>query len=778
MARKVIGPTGSRRRRWLFLFCLIAAFGTAAFVIAGAGAATGSDLYNAGMFELDGNTLVNSPPNSTPGTACANPWPASANTGGDDWAGLYQNRSTAGANGGPCSSNAFTFVPDGVGSADKTYWSGGGSKDAYDPALGPWQWGANDVSPDKNDLDNAFAAIYTKPNTTTQDLYFGSDRYTTNGDAQQGFQFLQNAVCLAGAAPGSLPGNAACPSTTPTTFPNTCSPSVSGSNAGYFVNPSTGCPAHHRTGDLLILVNFNNGGTLGLAGVFEWHCNQVNNVDACQTGGSYTQVIFGSGADCRTLNAGQSFCSTSNTGSLANEPVWAYTAKGTSGQATYSASAFVEGGVDLSRIPGAGTCFPTFMAESRSSAGPSSGLSLQAQLKDLVFGRFQLCGANVTTSASADGTTVTPKTPVYDTATVTGTGTSSPPTPTGSVEFYLCGPSASSNPTCAATTDGTDIGAGTLSGSGATATATSPSVNCTADGSGCTTGLNENPLQNGYYCFLAVYGGDPNYSGPLSNPNENHECFRVLKINTTVTTHPQESSSNITAATFGDHVTDHAQVDAVSTGDGDVTGQVTFYICDPTVLAANSESSCVTGGSQVGTAVDLNPTSGASPPSSTADSSTYVTANKLGTWCFRAVYTPATGSSYNGQEDHSTGECFTVSDTTTASSAQTWYPNDSASVSADHGAPISGTLTIQLYADADCGATTGESGDAVSGQSYTSGALSNQTSISVNSGKQTSYGVSANASVSWLVTFTSSNTSLLGSSSHCETSSVTINNNP
>lgn len=909
MARKVIGPTGSRRRRWLFLFCLIAAFATAAFVIAGAGAATGSDLYNSGSFELDGNTLVGSPAATTQdGTKCADPWPASANTGGDDWAGLYTNRATAGANGGPCNSSAFTFVADGIGGTtgtDHTYWAGGGSKDAYDPALGPWQWAANDVSPDKNDLVNAFAAIYQ--NGTHQNLYFGSDRYTTNGDAQQGFQFLQNAACLSGSG---APANAACPGTTPTTFPNTCTPSVSGSNAGWFVNPSTGCPVHHKDGDLLILVNFNNGGTLGLAGVYEWKCA----AGGCATGGTYQQQLVGTGADCKTLNPGQSFCSTSNTTNLTNEPIWAYQAKGTTGQATYKPSAFVEGGVDLARIPGAGTCFPTFVAESRSSAGPSSGLSLQAQLKDLVFGRFQLCGASVTTQASSNGT-VTPGTAVHDTVTVTGTGPSSPPTPTGSVDFYLCGPSASANPTCGATTDGTKIGSGTLSGSNATATATSPNVNCAADGIGCSTG--ENPLANGYYCFLAVYQGDQNYGGPLSNPDETNECFRVLKINTTTVTtpqqggsdisssvvfgtsvtdhavvtaadssdgpvtgtvtftlcspadlaaansgqgetscvsggtqigsavnltavspatsppsstadsdssgalnqegtwcwravytpatgssyngskddttgecftvskidtttvtHPQEDGSNITAATFGDSVTDHAVVTAANSDDGDVTGTVTFFVCNPDDLAAANmgagEDSCVTGGTQVGSPVDLSPTAMADPPSSMADSDA-VTANKLGKWCFRAVYTPADGSPYNGSKDDSTGECFTVGDTAGLTSGQTWIPNDTGTVSSTSGAPLNGTLSIQLYTGDNCGVN---SGSAVSGQLYSKTVTAKTTDSISSSNDANGYVVSGDGThtVSWLVHFASSDSNVPSPDDHCETSSVTITN--
>jgi hypothetical protein len=56
MARKVIGPTGSRRRRWLFPLCLIVALGAAAFFIAGAGAVTGSP---SGFESGDGNMVLN-----------------------------------------------------------------------------------------------------------------------------------------------------------------------------------------------------------------------------------------------------------------------------------------------------------------------------------------------------------------------------------------------------------------------------------------------------------------------------------------------------------------------------------------------------------------------------------------------------------------------------------------------------------------------------------------------------------------------------------------------
>jgi hypothetical protein len=348
---------------------------------------------NTGFFQLDGNT---SP------TACVSNDPTQ-----NDWAGLFNAGGTK-----PCGAAGFSFVADNVGSSDATYWSGGGSKDAYDPATGPWNWGANNVSPDKNDLDNAFAAIYNVPDSNPLStanpapiLFFGSDRFDTGGDAQQGFQFLQQRTCLGGGS-STLPGNAACPSSVGTTVPATCDSHAGQSNVGLFIDPSTGCPVHHKDGDLLVLVNFNKGGTLGSAAVFSWGpASGSPSPGSTDAGGHYTQVAFGSGtnaADCTSITGQSSFCATSNLTSL-NEPVWTYSAKNSKGNVitNYLPGAFIEGGVNLASITGAGTCFPTFLAESRSSAGPGTGLGLTAQLKDLALGQFELCGASITIGQSA-----------------------------------------------------------------------------------------------------------------------------------------------------------------------------------------------------------------------------------------------------------------------------------------------------------------------------------------------------------------------------------------
>ena len=351
---------------------------------------------------------------------------------------------------------------------------------------------------------------------------------------------------------------------------------------------------------------------------------------------------------------------------------------------------------------------------------------------------------------------VFPGSAVHDTAMVTGNNAAA--TPTGTVTFFLCGPTQSD---AGCTSGGTNIGTGSLSGTGATASATSPDVNTAASS-----------LSAGHYCFRAEWPGDNHYPGALAEnggASGTNECFTVRTIPTTVTTTPSAGSGG--TANFGSSVTDHAVVAATQTGDGTPTGTVTFFVCNPTQLTGGA---CPSGGTQVGSPVTTQAVSGSSPPASFADSDA-ITANQTGKWCFRAVYTPggANGSNYTGNSDASTGECFTVTDTTASTSAQTWRPNDSATATAGHAAPLNGTLSADLYTGSTCGVS---SGGAVSGQHYEK-SLTNATTLADRTltTNNTSFNVSSTASVSWLVTFSSTDANVSGSS-HCEVTSLTITN--
>jgi hypothetical protein len=370
----------------------------------------------------------------------------------------------------------------------------------------------------------------------------------------------------------------------------------------------------------------------------------------------------------------------------------------------------------------------------------------------------QLNTATLATQVSNAGP-VFPGAAVHDTATVTGNQASE--TPSGTVTFFLCGPISTGS--CDGTTNvGQNIGTGTLSGTGATASADSPGVNTAAS-----------PLTPGRYCFRATWPGDSNYPGTLTEfggAGGTNECFTVARIPTTTTTAPSVGSGGTTS--FGSSVTDHAIVQATQTGDGNPTGTVTFFVCDP---SQTSGGACPDpNGTQVGSPVNLAAISGSNPPASSADSAA-ITASKTGTWCFRAVFTPggANGNNYTGSSDATSDECFTVTDTTTTTSAQNWLPNDTATVAAANGAPLNGTLSAQLFTDNQCG---GSGGTAVSGQDYHK-TLTNATSAGDRTliTNNTTFTVSSSTSVSWLVTFASTDPNV-APSTHCEVTSLTINN--
>src|SRR5206468_3495476 len=154
-------------------------------------------------------------------------------------------------------------------------------------------------------------------------LYFGSDRFNTNGDAQQGFQFLQAATCLAGAFNGQTAGGtAACPSDTPSN-PTGCTPAFSNNtgNLGYFVDPTTGCPVHHTNDGLDPLTNVsvtddkcsplvrgtddpgNNDATLSPGETWVFTCTQT----ITTANSTVTNTATGSGFDTG-LNKTVTFC--------------------------------------------------------------------------------------------------------------------------------------------------------------------------------------------------------------------------------------------------------------------------------------------------------------------------------------------------------------------------------------------------------------------------------------------------------------------------------------
>src|SRR5262245_5136543 len=217
-------------------------------------------------FELDGNAVLNVAP-------------------GNDWA------NTVPAITGSKKALASTLIVD--GSANKTIFTGGGSKDSSD--LSDWRW-KDDAGglPDKDNLTNAFGAAYFDGINLT--IYFGADRFANNGDAQMGFWFFRQRVRAID---------------------------------GKFVGPDGVTPATHTVGDMLVLADLTKGGAAVSIQVYKW------------VGGSSPLQLLANDLDAKCgSNTDPNVCAISNNGG--ETAPWSYLAKdGTRG--SFPRFSFVEG---------------------------------------------------------------------------------------------------------------------------------------------------------------------------------------------------------------------------------------------------------------------------------------------------------------------------------------------------------------------------------------------------------------------------------------------------
>ncbi|MBA2717642.1 MAG: hypothetical protein H0U52_00170 [Chloroflexi bacterium] len=439
-------------------------------------------VHGEGLFEVDGNALDQAPPEPD-----------------DDWNSLNHAIDSI-------------FIPGSVekDGVDTTYFTGGGSKDVND--ISQWQYSANDVAPDKDEILDAFAAVYEKNGDTF--VYFGADRFDGSGDAFIGFWFLQSNISLG--ANGSFNGT-------------------------------------HVNGDILVLSDFTNGGSVAEIQVYEW----INGKLVVKAS-SATCDVPGEEEACAAVNA-----------ATATAP-WAFLDK--SGSTNFAAGEFYEGGVNLDLIFGEDPpCFSTFIAETRSSASTS------AQLKDFALGSLSTCVPPTLTTDASTTTWHFGDAGVTDTATLSGNdGPAS-----GKVKFFICTPAQITAAGCP--TGGTQIGvaagvAVTTSANGGTATSTPAFV----------------PTAAGKYCFRAQYVPDGNSDYlAASHTNATTECFTVVKNDTTITTMANQSV-NVGAAIADTAVLAGATGDAGGTitfraygpGDDDCNGTAAFT-SDPVAVSGN-----------------------------------------------------------------------------------------------------------------------------------------------------------------------------------------------
>jgi hypothetical protein len=410
------------------------------------GAGPAFSVHDDDIFELDGNAVDSD-----------NPSPF----GGDDWDLIYENRADSCESIAGDAIAACSFTHDAV---NGTIFTTGGSKDEQEVETS-WRH-TNGAVPAKDDLLDAFAAQYDNGH-----LYFGADRYATNGDAQIGFWFFHNEISL----------------------------NEDGTFSGFHTAHDDGAlpdESDDTNGDILVLSNFSNGGTVPNIRVFEWYgVNDVRQLDGVPVDSL-----------CGTTSDDVACAITSGDG--VTSP-WPFDPKSGPND-IFSSGAFYEGGVDLEALGFGGDCFSSFLAETRSST------SITATLKDFVLGGLGSCGVTVTTQVSETEISITTG-EVSDTATVTGTGSGSVPNPTGTVDFYLCGPSTTA-PACDETT-------GTLVAEDMPLTDDNPAV---AESGTITV------TAPGEYCFFALYSGDDNYA-EMGDDGTN-ECFSVSSQPTVATT--------------------------------------------------------------------------------------------------------------------------------------------------------------------------------------------------------------------------------------------------
>ena len=518
---------------------------------------------------------------------------------GDDWDATPGAQSTQ-------------FIHDLTDSQNDDSFTGGSTKD--DLPLTGWLWKQAKASQAKNDIADAFAAAYTDNNGDTV-AYFGLDKIEADGNNFVGFWFFKNQVGKSGsgAAPGShFSGN-------------------------------------HTVGDILVLANYTNGGSVAGFDVFKWVGSGGNVNGTLQT--------VENGGECGA-EANDDACGKTNA-NLENSP-WPFQGRDTAAN-KFGPGTFFEGGINLSALELDTGCFTTFLAETRSSQ------SVDATLSDFALGEFSFCETpNLVTAASDQSFTIGGS--VLDTATLTDTKG----IVTGTIEFFVCGPSAS-NPDCdgaTAQTTGTKVGATkTLSNGAATSDAFTPDA-------------------VGHYCFRAEYtpAAGSHYLA-TSHTNLTTECFNVTKKQ------PAISTTASGAVQIGATINDVAHL----TGGFSPTGTITFNLYGP------NDATCATAifSSTVSVSGNGNYTSG------------NYTTTAAGTFRWIASYSgdannlAVSGSCNDADEDVVVGKLNP--DISTTASADVTIGGSVHDVATLSGATANatGTITFNLYGpnDATCDGT-------------------------------------------------------------------------
>lgn len=392
-----------------------------------------------------------------------------------------------------------------------------------------------------------------------------------------------------------------------------------------------------------------------------------------------------------------------------------------------------------------------------------TGNSDTADYKDTILKRIDplsSCQATtVTTPKDGNGNNIpagglsigTGSVEVKDSSVVSlGGGTA---TPTGTVSFRLCKVDA---PAVCGVGDGTAIGSTALSGANYPATVVSPSAWVTSAGR---------------YCWRSTWSGDAANSIPSATETPAaalNECFVVNPVTATL------STTASAGGVLGSTLTDSATLGGVATAP---MNPIIRTSAPPVAPAAGAPAPG--GGSIVfklygpddcstvaytSTAVSVSGNGSYSSPAG------QFTPTAIGAYHWKAAFTSTSpntlGTSHNS-DCSDTNEDATITDVvSTMTTAQSWVPNDTATIGAAAGGDLNGTVTFEFF---DNGSCTGEplwtEGVAVDGPSEQTVGTSNEEAID------------ASGEFSWQVSYDSDNPAQRDIAATCdEVSSLTIDN--
>jgi hypothetical protein len=149
-----------------------------------------------------------------------------------------------------------------------------------------------------------------------------------------------------------------------------------------------------------------------------------------------------------------------------------------------------------------------------------------------------------------------------------------------------------------------------------------------------------------------------------------------------------------------------------------------------------------------------------------------LTPDAVGTYHWKATYTPATGdpnnvgSTFNGDCSDTNETVVVTSVASSLTSQQSFIPNDKATVTAPAGGNLSGSVTFKVFESSDC------SGSAIYTQTVTVSGASLQTVSTTNTTISTTA-----ANVSWQLAYASNNPAQRPIAATClEKTALTIDN--